>query len=185
VQPIFFSSDRSTLSSTPGTRRGCPSFPSLDLCLHSHLSVLLLRQERAANSRRLRYRQTVDTCSHSIASRCGLDWTSVCIQSELTCWPVDHRGLSPHFHVISSFQCVPIYFALEHKTPISGPILPVRFGVYSHAVTFSWNCQTNIHSSFRFANLRVWVPAVDRRYQTNHIVHLYARPRSAKVSLSP
>ena len=108
VQPIFFSSDRSTLSSTPGTRRGCPSFPRLDSCLHSHLSVLLLRQERAANSRRLRYRQTVDTCSHSIASRCGLDWTSVCIQSELTCWPVEHRGLSPHFHVISSFQCVPI-----------------------------------------------------------------------------
>jgi hypothetical protein len=127
----FLLVDRSTFSSTPGTRRGRPSFPSLDSCLHFHLSVLLLRQERAANSRRLRYRQTVDTCSHSIASPYGLSWTSVDIQRELACWPCYSSRFVTTFPRHLELSVCADDFAQEQITPISGSRLPSRFGVYS------------------------------------------------------
>lgn len=84
----LFHVDCSAVSSTLGTPRGRPSFPGLDTCLHFISLVLRLRQERAANFRRLRYyRQTLDTCFDSIAGLRGEGGTSADIQRELDCWP--------------------------------------------------------------------------------------------------
>jgi hypothetical protein len=110
----LFHVDCSALSSTLGTPRGRPSFPGLDTCLHFHLScsasaTRTCRKFPTTEVLPSNARHLLSTPLLVFAARAEHQQTS---KGNWIAGPLVHRGLSPSFHVISTF--VPVIRAGAH-----------------------------------------------------------------------